>query len=160
MAETGGWTCQQCQFHDIFGTNCEIQEKQTTFHPENLKGRANLEDLGTGRRVLLKQISKYGVSMHQMGLSDSELCAHSYKKQCFFIFTIRLPHITTNVCLNFLRGECMIRCKHQVFFPLHFFFLFIPVILLIFQFMVNLHYHLSSLSLGVSEVIAGNARQP
>jgi hypothetical protein len=27
------------------------------------KRRANLEDLGTGRRVLLKQISKYGVRM-------------------------------------------------------------------------------------------------
>lgn len=31
------------------------------------------------------------------------------RKQCFFIFTLRLLHITTNVCLNFSRGECMIR---------------------------------------------------
>lgn len=60
------------KFHNIFGTNWETEEKQTTFHPENLKGRANLEDLGTGRRALLKQISKYGVSIHQMGSFDSE----------------------------------------------------------------------------------------
>jgi len=60
------------KFHNIFGKNWESQEKQTPFHPENLKGRANLKDLGRGGRVLPKQISKYGVSMHQMGSFDSE----------------------------------------------------------------------------------------
>jgi len=40
------------KFHNIFGKNWETQEKQTPFHPENLKGRAHLKDLGTGRRVL------------------------------------------------------------------------------------------------------------
>jgi len=60
------------KFHKIFGKNWETQEEHAPFHPENLKGRANLKDLGTGRRVLSKQISKYGVSMHQMGSFDSE----------------------------------------------------------------------------------------
>lgn len=60
------------KFHHIFGKNWETQEKQTPFHSENLKGRANLIDLGTGTRVLSKQISKYGVRMHQRGSFDSE----------------------------------------------------------------------------------------
>jgi len=93
-------------------------------------------------------------------MQQDALCIRSHKKQCFFIFTIRLPYVTTNVCLSFSRGEHMISYKHQVVFPLHFLFLFISVIWLIFQFMVNLHYHLSSPCLSVSEVIADNARQP